>query len=488
MMRRPRLLFAMASVAAALVGSDVSRAQTTATTPTIGPSGNQFPHRFVGTSFVPSNDLGTGRRPVNLTPLGISYQDCLDDQSLHFDVNVSGFQGQSIELWASLNGDCSVDANRGNGGVAVCWPLGVGMTGVNQPSASPLPFNVRVRDIVGPQLASPAPTTYSPRGVEACSSQATFSSETFNVYFVPIANGSRATGTAYNYQLPVDLVGPPAPGGVHEQVGDTLFTVTWAPNADTDTGGYDVFIDPLPGQEDAGTTFAPPEPLLVCDEAGPIASGDDSSTAGGPSDATTDSSLTNDSASSAPASSDAGASNATEASCHLEIFGGPPAPGGSCSDSLLTAAVVQDGGGTVVVTSDSGTDGGTITISGNGGISTVPRSHLVGASGSGATVSDKSTGTYTIRGLRNGTSSSDDYNVVVSAVDLFGNVGPPSAEVCDFPAPVDDFWKVYRKDGGQAGGGFCAVEAVGARTSPLAALAVGAGALALARRRRRSAR
>jgi len=69
-------------------------------------------------------------------------------------------------------------------------------------------------------------------------------------------------------------------------------------------------------------------------------------------------------------------------------------------------------------------------------------------------------------------------------VDAFGNIGPPSTQACDFPAPVNDFWKLYRQDGGQAGG-LCALEAVGAPVeSTIAFAALGALGAAFVRRRR----
>jgi hypothetical protein len=109
----------------------------------------------------------------------------------------------------------------------------------------------------------------------------------------------------------------------------------------------------------------------------------------------------------------------------------------------------------------------------------------VGASKGQLTISDKSVGTYTITGLKNGTT----YNAVVSAVDAYGNIGPPSVEQCDYPAPVNDFWTDYRNDGGRAGGGFCALEAVGAPAgSSLAGVALVLGVGGIVRRRRRRSR
>jgi hypothetical protein len=82
------------------------------------------------------------------------------------------------------------------------------------------------------------------------------------------------------------------------------------------------------------------------------------------------------------------------------------------------------------------------------------------------------------------------YSVVVSAVDGSCNVGPQSTpEQCDFPAPVNDFFKLYREAGGQAGGSFCALDAVGAPTgATIVSIGFGAAAFALARRRRNARR
>jgi hypothetical protein len=466
-----RAFFVLAFLAVAVVVSErAAQAQT------LGASTYKYPERIAADG----TDLNTtGSRPQNLTPLGVSYDDCIQNQQLKFEIAVSGFTGGTdIQIWASRNGDCSQDGNRGNGGVATCWPLPGGIASVNQPAQNTLPFTVRVQDIVGPQNLSPSPTAYQPQGPEACTKQLSFSSQTFSIYFVPIQGGNHAVGTAYAYQLPVDLTGPPAPGGVGDQVGDTLFTLTWTPNGDTDTQGYDVFIDPIPGQEDAGSgadsAAASPEPVLVCPEASVPATGDDASDAGddGTADATPDATV------------DAASTGPTDAGCHYLNMGGPPTMS-KCGDPILQRSIVQDAGTQAATGDDSGEGGSSSSGSGGGGISTIPPQHLVGASGAGLTVSDKSVGTYTMTGLKNWVT----YNVVVSAVDAFGNIGPPSVEACDYPQPVNDFWTDYRNDGGQAGGGFCALEAVGA--SPGTSLAgVGAliGAVGVVRRRRRSRR
>jgi hypothetical protein len=138
---------------------------------------------------------------------------------------------------------------------------------------------------------------------------------------------------------------------------------------------------------------------------------------------------------------------------------------------------------------DSGSTGET----GSGGIASIPCQYLVNTSCPAGTpaygntgnpsVTAESSSALTITGLTNGST----YNVVVAAVDGSGNVGPQSTpEVCDYPAPVNDFWKLYKEAGGPAGGSFCALEAAGAPTGlTLFSAGLGAAAFALARRRRK---
>jgi hypothetical protein len=168
--------------------------------------------------------------------------------------------------------------------------------------------------------------------------------------------------------------------------------------------------------------------------------------------------------------------------------------GGMCADSLLTSGVTLTDGGSVatpapttfddagnVIESDAAT---TSTV--GGGIWTPPTGHVLSPDPTlGITASGENVSTHTVTGLKNGV----QYDVVVAAVDTYGNVGPPSSPpVCATPMPVNDFWKIYRTDGGGAGGGFCALEAVGAPVTSSVAFA-GAGALVIAGlRRRRSKR
>jgi hypothetical protein len=78
----------------------------------------------------------------------------------------------------------------------------------------------------------------------------------------------------------------------------------------------------------------------------------------------------------------------------------------------------------------------------------------------------------------------DHYVFGVAAVDQLGNIGPVGNLVCGTPGPIADFWYDYVNDGGQAGGGYCALEGVGMPAGgSCMAIGVGLGAIGFARRR-----
>jgi hypothetical protein len=71
----------------------------------------------------------------------------------------------------------------------------------------------------------------------------------------------------------------------------------------------------------------------------------------------------------------------------------------------------------------------------------------------------------TTQGLAQGLTNFVRYAVAVAGYDDVGNVGPLSGLACGMPEPVDDFFDLYRKAGGQAGGGFCGYCSVRCSTS-----------------------
>ena len=491
MRHRPCFLLVLAASAAAIFASGEARAQTTTGSATVTASGQVVPLRFMSDRVTQ-----LPQRPVNLNPTGINYSDCIQDTWLQFSVTLSGFDGsESMQIWATRSGDCTADTARGANGAltATCWLVNNGITGTVYQSPQTQTFWVRVQDLVGPQNTTPTlPVRLVSWGPSACSQQTSFVAVPMNIWFVPVNSAGLIDGTAYSYPINTDLVGPPPPAVNPPGVGDTLILASWTANIDADTGGYDVFIDPPPGSPaDATAGGASAAVQLICPDAStPVDAGDDGSdgmSTDAPDeaqesaaiDAETDANL--DASSSAP-------------QCYYQAVSNPTtgaAPG--CTSTALTSANVQDASAvTMTVVDEAGNILDSSVTSGTAGIATIPCQYLVGAScPSGTpvynsvaeTVSGEASTTYNLTGLSNGSL----YNVVVSAVDNFGNVGPPSSEQCATPAPVDDFFKIYRQDGGGAGGGFCALDIMGAPVGPTAGL-VGLGVIGMAAARRRGRR
>jgi hypothetical protein len=467
-MLRGTLLPALALPSAMLLGAAPARAQTAASAASVSASGQAFPERFVN-----GVDLGASTRPQNLTPLGISYADCISDMTLSFNVVVSGFDGsQNLQVWASKSGDCTAITDRGGTGAvaATCWLVNPGFTAQIHTTPTTLNFAVRVQDLVGAQNAPPFPANYVAQGPSACGAQSTFAAVPLTINFVPIDSSGNYDGTAFQFSQPTDLVGPPAPAGATTLVGDTLLFANWSLNTDSDTSGYDVFIDPIPGHE--GSLAAPiGATALICPDTGAPTTQDDAA-----ADAGDDATDSGDDGSTPDMAVDSGA---VDSGCYLINVGGSTAGSGICTSAVLASGMVQDSG-----TVQEVDDAGNLISSGAGGISTIPPQNLVGNGSAGVTVPDRSTGSFTITGLVNNVT----YNVAVAAVDGFGNVGPPSPETCSKPEPVDDFWKIYRQDGGGAGGGFCSLETLGARVPSAAGLFLFGGTAVLVVRRRTARR
>jgi hypothetical protein len=139
-----------------------------------------------------------------------------------------------------------------------------------------------------------------------------------------------------------------------------------------------------------------------------------------------------------------------------------------------------DGGTVVVATVDSGVASTTPgTVPETAGISVIPSRYL---NFYDHTATDTN---YTLTGLTTG----HQYAITVAAVDSYGNIGPVGNLGCSTPTPVDDFYMAYTDDGGTAGGGYCALGAVGAPAfGSVFGFGIAGSAVALARRRRRARR
>ncbi|HXX68823.1 MAG TPA: hypothetical protein VEK07_16670 [Polyangiaceae bacterium] len=467
------------------------------TGPSIAQTSQTAPSRFLNYGQADVQSLGTSTRPNGLNPTGINYSDCVSDMTLGFPVILSGFgmgNTDALQIWATVTGTCIMDTQRA-APTPACWLVADGGIPTQNGSAW---YYVRVQDIVGPQQAPPNPPDLVHEGASACSAQPSYAAVPITLWFVPlITDGTYdPNATALKWSLTTDLVGPPAPLGLNVGAGDGLLTARWTANADSDTYGYDVFIDPPPGSpaEMAAQT------QVICPDsgglAGSIADAGSDGEGSGVGDADDDVEV--------EPSMGSGSSAVSDAACYsVNVSQSSSAMG--CSTTVLTNALIQDSGVTTaseeVDDAEAGEQDGASTASESGGIATIPCQYALSVgcpSGSPIytaqqiTLIGETNTAYTIKGLTNG----ETYAVAVAAVDNSGNPGPPSAqspETCNFPAPVNDFYALYRDAGGLAGGGFCSLgqgtKLEGSSGSPIgSSIALGAAAaatLAAGRRRRR---
>jgi hypothetical protein len=157
------------------------------------------------------------KRAITLKPEGVSFQDCVDDLSIRFPLQLSGFEGNgSLQVWAGL-GDCKPQTNR-QGVSAVCWQLSTGI---------PLQLNTTV-DIPVRKIMSGVgkPTeAASNEGRDVCG---TVDLATVSVQFLYFAPGQLATPAQNkDISVEVDTVGPAAPTGLRTEPGNGRIRVVW---------------------------------------------------------------------------------------------------------------------------------------------------------------------------------------------------------------------------------------------------------------------
>lgn len=427
-------------VAGALTGALLVAAPSVASAQPTITSNAAFPDRIVG-----NVDQGTGTRVSPFDPYGVSYSDCAENMALRFDLAVQGFSsGEQLQIWGStVPTDCTMAAER-TGTPPACWPLSAPLTSVSSGNQS---LYVRVQDLVGNQgSAGTRATTYTALGPTACLAQATEAAVPMYVFFMAIDSSNNVVGSsnAYRYTITTDLVGPAPPAAQPLTVGDGFLTANWTANADSDTIGYDVFMNPAAGSSsDAGSSSADSGPGVECYDTGDVGC---YTVVGG------------------SGAYDAGAS------CPVAWVGYPSIFPTAASSSPVTGDIEED---------DASADGAAAYSIG-AGISTMPAQYLV-ASTTVPTVYGEPNGSFQVNDLQDET----HYDFIVSAVDAEGNIGPPSELTCDFPDKTTDFFQSYRADGGRAGGG-CALDPRRlANATPAGALVMGLGILLVGVRRRR---
>jgi hypothetical protein len=375
-------------------------------------------------------------------PWAINYQDCVDDVKFTFSIAFSGVMTDlSFAVWTGSAGsgyDCSQPSQRTVAG-SDCRTL-YGPGEVNR------------------QIMLTAQQLVSDHGVDGCEED--ISGRNVNLYFALVDSdgnppgGATASSSCSGWcskwdEIEVDLRGPSQPSNVSAGVGENLLLVNWKTAANKDINGYRLYCYPAP--RGASTSTAGYRPLA--DDAG---LGD---TDGGVLVGQDDAGLTDgqgQAGSTSTGSTRAGAGGAGQA--------------GSTSISGTADLTTAGQQGT------ASTSTATVAPCDSGVLAPGERPDEAYRCGSveGATASRANA-----KGLSNGI----EYAVAVAAVDTVGNVGELSNIACGTPHQLDDFFEVYRREGGNGGGGYCA--ATGRSRSGTLALAMGALLVAGALRQRR---
>jgi hypothetical protein len=471
-LRRWHLWAGALLVAVAVLPSRTAQAQTTGTgggtCPSVSVTVNPTVPRFPANN-PDDNPNGTfPSRPENLDPNAINYNDCSSDIHLQFSGSVSGLPcTDTMQIWAGTTDCTQTSARQANSGAAHCWP-------VTQSVALQTTFtlNIRAEDLVAYISNSEPPSTYFAHGATFCRSQVAPGVVSLGVYFMAMeADGLTMDGTPAMYSLDVALVGPDPPTNLTAGVGENLIVATWTPSVDSTIQGFNVYCqDQGANGGDAGLLEAGlPEATLVCPDTGATAAGDAEAGTSTPAD--------------------------TDACVPVNVSGMGGAGGATCVSNVLVdqfqigASLATDGGEAGIVSPivpDADTGDAAVPVGTAVGISDVPSLYLCGVVGGNTTSS------LVITAFSDGGAEIKDftqYAVAVAATDGVGNIGLLSNLACVTPQPVITFWDQYLKDGGLAGGGFCALEGAGIPVSgSLFGIGMSAAALAYARRRRRRSR
>lgn len=367
---------------------------------------------------VDANGKDVKKRPINLTPEGVNYQDCIDNVYIRFPLQLSGFAGGGyVQVWGGLSGEsCASNLSRTSVNGRTCWPLG---------PDRPLQLNQNV-DIPVRTIMSGVKSATAPDDSPSICGTVDLATVSVNfLYFAPGQTNEAAATKSVSVQI--DTVGPSAPTGLRTLPGNTRLLMNW--DNISGEGGVSVLTG-IRVYCDVNHTGEIPDLPACQDLKAERAQASASSNAG-----TTD------------AGADAGAEAGTTAAI-LED--------GGCLDEL------DDAGNLTFSCADAGDAGSTDdTNLGTGG--TCESSNLVGKFSPTAAFNEcfscgsitGNTGTsisaQTLRGapLVNNTV----YAIAVAATDAFDNVGPLSEIQCEYPELTNDFWEDYKNAGGHAGGG-----------------------------------
>jgi hypothetical protein len=426
--------------------------------------------------------------PSHPVPFAFSFEDCKQDVVYTWGISVDNVS-DVLQVWAAPQGvDCTDPTQRTAPG-GQCWPVTAQMVTSNS-------FQVPVhgRDVTAHMNDPQNTTRYSfsgPAGISACYTQTSAPAQTFTLSFLLFQGATAVSGqTAFQYQLKVDILGPPSPctngqsngdGFAHSiGIGDGELILSFLPPVSSDVFGMRVFCTPSPTADGAaqGALDLSVAPIVT------------------------------------------GAGNSMCGLSSLGDSGGTTAGDGSTASSIHTIplqGVGTDAAGAVDANADgadaadmdaAGTDSAVSPTDGN--VDANPAVDAANSAACGSALVDGMNGsdipsgfdcgdfggnggvaTATIQGLTNG----QVYSFAVGAVDQVGNAGPITFLGCSSPEKIVNFYGAYTQAGGTAGGGFCSASATrgsdAAEGAGTAAALGAAGALmaaAVVRRKRRNKR
>ncbi len=418
MLAAPTRVLLRLTVAAALVAAaPLVRAQTI-TLPALGTFYRQRPIR-----------------PTGQQPHWVSQADCLAKDVISFTISMTGYQTQTLEVWASDQSvDCTPTNERMPGGSAQCWLV------YRAPAtATPTRVDISAVDLV----ARNTPDTTTPIGYpEACLNSSSPAGAALTLSFF-LTNGAGIISTTQLWKdIGYDVAAPTAATNLSAGAGETRLHLSWSDAADSDIRGYQFYCDPPPGSvlPDGGLKTASGPPLGTLD----TGSGGTFFGTGG----------------------------------NIGIAGSLFGSGGDLGigGSLLGSggSLLGAGGGSLINAGgaffETGGAGGTAGTTGTGttatpqtvancssssvlqpGVSPISPTNL--GSYSCGSVSGIIANSGTVGGLVN----NFNYVVAIAAYDQVGNVGVLSQNTCGTPVNVTDFFELYKQAGGKAGGGICSV-------------------------------
>jgi MYXO-CTERM domain-containing protein len=170
-------------------------------------------------------------------PYTVSYSDCIANDTFTFQTTLNGYQGYTLEVWAGPD-DCSNLTERQSSSSATCWEVYS-----DTPTNAIWPVTIRVQDMIGTPTTVTGPNTGKPANCR--NTQTGSTGQTVYINFMLISSET-IQGTAAQYALEYDLVGPPPPTNVGAGVGDGELVLNWTASNDPDLQGYQFYCDPPP--------------------------------------------------------------------------------------------------------------------------------------------------------------------------------------------------------------------------------------------------